>query len=39
MAEMRHNIRGVKALPFVTPVALLVSLFVLFVLLARGTGR
>jgi hypothetical protein len=39
MAEMRHNIRGVKALSFVTPVALLVSLFVLFVLLARGTGR
>jgi hypothetical protein len=39
MAEMRHNIRGVKALSFVTPVALLVSLFVLFVLRARGTGR
>jgi hypothetical protein len=38
-AEMRRNIRGVKALSFVTPVALLVFLFALLVLLARDTRR
>jgi hypothetical protein len=35
-AEMRRNVRRVKALSFVTPVALLV---LLFALLARGTRR
>jgi hypothetical protein len=38
-AEMRRNVRGVKVLSFVTPGALLVLLFAVLVLLARGTRR
>jgi hypothetical protein len=38
-AQMRRNIRGVKALSFAPPVALLVLLFALLVLLARGIRR
>jgi hypothetical protein len=36
---MRRRIRGVKALSFVAPVALLVLMFGLLALIARGTGR
>jgi Sulfotransferase domain len=38
-AQMRRRLRGVKVLSFVAPVALLVLLFALLVLIARGTGR
>jgi Sulfotransferase domain len=38
-AQMRRRLQGVKALSFVAPVALLVLLFALLVLIARGTGR
>jgi len=38
-AQMRRRLRGVKALSFVAPVALLVLLFALLVLPDRGTGR
>jgi hypothetical protein len=38
-AEMRRRLRTVKALSFVTSVALLVLLFAVLVLLARGTRR
>jgi hypothetical protein len=38
-AQMRRRLRGVKALSFVTPVALLILLLALLVLLARVTRR